>query len=586
MKKLLKYLKPYTKECIISPLFKFLEAIFDLLVPIVVKLIIDEGIGRGEGMSLIPGVTGHQLIWILVGVLVLFAIVGLSCALVAQYFAARAAVGASTDLRRDLFAHIQHISYSETDRIGTSTLITRLTGDVNQIQSGINFTLRLLLRSPIIVLGAAIMAFTVDPSSAWVFAVVIPVLAVIIFAIMLRNVPHYKAVQKNLDRVTALTRENLYGVRVIRAFCKEEDEVERFREANEAHNRMQNLVGRISALMNPLTLVVVNGGVIALLLLGADFVHFGSMTTGDVVAMTNYMSQILVELIKFATTVFTVNKALASGDRVQAVFEIPAGMEGRKDSNTDPADRTAVRFSHVSLTYNKGAEETLTDIDFAIDPGTTVGIIGSTGSGKTSLINLIPRFYDVTSGCVRVMGRDVRSYETDELRDRVALVPQKAVLVSGTVRSNLLWGNKHASDEELWQALEAAQAKEFVEKLPEGLDAPVAVGGKNLSGGQRQRLTIARALVKKADILILDDASSALDYATDAALRASLKALPTHPTVFLISQRTSSIRHADVILVMEDGALVGMGRHDELLENCEVYREIHHSQYQKGGDAQ
>ncbi len=586
MKQLLKYLKPYTKECIISPLFKFLEAIFDLLVPIVVKLIIDEGIGRGAEISFIPGVTGHQLIWILAGVLVVFAIVGLSCSLVAQYFAARAAVGFSTDLRRDLFAHIQHISYSETDRIGTSTLITRLTGDVNQIQSGINFTLRLLLRSPIIVLGAAIMAFTVDPSSAWVFAVVIPVLAVIIFAIMLRNVPHYKAVQKNLDRVTALTRENLYGVRVIRAFCKEEDEVERFREANDAHNKMQNLVGRISALMNPLTLVVVNSGVIALLLLGADFVQFGSMTTGDVVAMTNYMAQILVELIKFATTIFTVNKALASGDRVQAVFEIPAGMEIQRENDANDSDRSAVRFLHVSLTYNKGAEETLTDIDFAIDPGTTVGIIGSTGSGKTSLINLIPRFYDVTSGCVRVMGRDVRSYETDELRDRVALVPQKAVLVSGTIRSNLLWGNKEATDEALWQALEAAQAKDFVEKLPEGLDAPVAVGGKNLSGGQRQRLTIARALVKKADILILDDSSSALDYATDAALRASLKALPTHPTVFLISQRTSSIRHADIILVMEDGVLVGMGRHDELLEHCEVYREIHESQYQKGGDAQ
>lgn len=586
MKQLLKYLKPYTKECIISPLFKFLEAIFDLLVPIVVKLIIDEGIGRGAEISFIPGVTGHQLIWILAGVLVVFAIVGLSCSLVAQYFAARAAVGFSTDLRRDLFAHIQHISYSETDRIGTSTLITRLTGDVNQIQSGINFTLRLLLRSPIIVLGAAIMAFTVDPSSAWVFAVVIPVLAVIIFAIMLRNVPHYKAVQKNLDRVTALTRENLYGVRVIRAFCKEEDEVERFREANDAHNKMQNLVGRISALMNPLTLVVVNSGVIALLLLGADFVQFGSMTTGDVVAMTNYMAQILVELIKFATTIFTVNKALASGDRVQAVFEIPAGMEIQRENDANDSDRSAVRFLHVSLTYNKGAEETLTDIDFAIDPGTTVGIIGSTGSGKTSLINLIPRFYDVTSGCVRVMGRDVRSYETDELRDRVALVPQKAVLVSGTIRSNLLWGNKEATDEALWQALEAAQAKDFVEKLPEGLDAPVAIGGKNLSGGQRQRLTIARALVKKADILILDDSSSALDYATDAALRASLKALPTHPTVFLISQRTSSIRHADVILVMEDGVLVGMGRHDELLEHCEVYREIHESQYQKGGDAQ
>ncbi len=586
MKKLLKYLKPYTKECIISPLFKFLEAIFDLLVPIVVKWIIDEGIGRGEEMSMLPGVTGHQLIWILAGVLVVFAIVGLSCSLVAQYFAARAAVGCATDLRRDLFAHIQHINYSETDRIGTSTLITRLTGDVNQIQSGINFTLRLLLRSPIIVFGAAIMAFTVDPASAVVFAVVIPLLAIIIFAIMLRNVPHYKAVQKNLDRVTTLTRENLYGVRVIRAFCKEENEIERFHEANETHNKMQNAVGRISALMNPLTLVVVNGGVIALLLLGGEFVQVGSMSTGDVVAMTNYMAQILVELVKFATTVFTVNKALASGDRVQAVFEIPSGMKIQKENNAEAFDRSAVRFSHVSLTYNQGAEKTLSDIDFSVDPGTTVGIIGSTGSGKTSLIHLIPRFYDVTEGCVRVMGRDVRCYDTDDLRDRVALVPQKAVLFSGTVRSNLLWGNKNATDAQLWQALSDAQAKDFVSALPEGLDAPVSVGGKNFSGGQRQRLTIARALVKKADILILDDSSSALDYATDAALRASLKALPHRPTVFLISQRTSSIRHADIILVMEDGEIVGMGRHEALLETCEVYREIHNSQYQKGGDVQ
>ena len=575
MKRMLKYLKPYTKECIISPLFKLLEAVFDLLVPLVVKTIIDDGIATGD----------RTVIGTCFGILVAFAAVGLTCSLIAQYFAARAAVGVSTDLRRDLFAHISKFSYAQTDRVGTSTLITRLTGDVNQVQSAVNFTLRLLLRSPIIVFGAAAMAFAVDARGAWVFAVVIPVLAVIVFSIMLKTTPIYKQVQKNLDGVTGVVRENLLGVRVLRAFRKEDDEVARFSSANEEHNRMQNFAGRISALMNPLTLVVVNAGVIVLLASGAKFVEIGTMSQGDVVAMTNYMAQILIELVKFAMTIFTVNKALASADRVQAIFDTPVGMETLDDVNTYGSANDAVRFENVSLTYAGDSEETLSDISFTAPRGATVGIIGSTGSGKTSLINLIPRFYEATEGRVLINGRDVRSFDVNALRDSIAVVPQKAVLFSGTVRSNLSWGKNNATEEEMWQALERAQAKEFVMQK-NGLDEPVSAGGKNFSGGQRQRLTIARALVRGAEILILDDSSSALDYATDAALRASLCTLPNSPTVFIISQRTSSIRHADLILVMEDGKLVDQGRHEELLARCEVYREIHESQFKKGGAAE
>ena len=573
MKRLLKYLKPYTKECIISPLFKLLEAIFDLLVPLVVKTIIDDGIAAGD-----KGVISSCF-----GILVAFAAVGLSCTLVAQYFAARAAVGVSTDLRRDLFAHIQKFSYAQTDSVGTSTLITRLTGDVNQVQSAVNFTLRLLLRSPIIVLGAAAMAFAVDVRGAWVFAVIIPLLAVIVFSIMLKTTPLYKKVQKNLDGVTSVVRENLLGVRVLRAFRKEETEVARFSKANEEHNRVQNFAGRISALMNPLTLVVVNAGVIVLLASGAKFVEIGNMSQGDVVALTNYMAQILIELVKFAMTVFTVTKALASADRVQAIFDTPVGMETLDDVKAYGNKGDAVRFENVSLTYEGDAEETLSGINFTAPCGATVGIIGSTGSGKTSLINLIPRFYEATEGRVLVNGRDVKSLDIDALRDSIAVVPQKAVLFSGTVRSNLSWGKPNATDDEMWQALERAQAKEFVMQK-NGLDEPVSAGGKNFSGGQRQRLTIARALVRNAEILILDDSSSALDYATDAALRAALHTIPNAPTVFIISQRTSSIRHADLILVMEDGQLVDKGRHDELLARCAVYREIHDSQFKKGGE--
>ena len=573
VKKLLKYLKPYTKECIISPLFKFLEAVFDLLVPLVVKTIIDNGIATGN----------KTVIGTCFGVLVAFAAVGLTCSLIAQYFAARAAVGVSTDLRRDLFAHISKFSYAQTDSVGTSTLITRLTGDVNQVQAAVNFTLRLLLRSPIIVLGAAAMAFAVDVKGAWVFAVVIPVLAVIVFSIMLKTTPIYKQVQKNLDGVTGVVRENLLGVRVLRAFRKEESEIARFSQVNGEHNRVQNFAGRISALMNPLTLVVVNAGVIVLLASGAKFVEVGIMSQGDVVALTNYMAQILIELVKFAMTVFTVNKALASADRVQAIFDTPVGMEMLNDVNTYGGANDSVRFENVSLTYAGDSEETLSNISFTAPRSATVGIIGSTGSGKTSLVNLIPRFYEATEGRVLINGRDVRSLDVNTLRDSIAVVPQKAVLFSGTVRSNLSWGKNDATEEEMWQALERAQAKEFIMQK-NGLDEPVSAGGKNFSGGQRQRLTIARALVRGAEILILDDSSSALDYATDAALRAALRTLPNSPTVFIISQRTSSIRHADLILVMEDGKLVDQGKHEELLARCEVYREIHESQFKKGGE--
>ncbi|MBQ2249180.1 MAG: ABC transporter ATP-binding protein [Clostridia bacterium] len=572
MKKLLKYLRPYRKETVISPLFKLLEAIFDLLVPLVVKRIIDVGIANADK----PYVLAMCL------VLVGFALVGLGCSLVAQYYAARAAVGFSTHLRRDLFAHIQRFSYTDTDRIGTATLITRMTADVNQVQSGVNLTLRLLLRSPIIVLGALVMALAVHPGSAWIFLLIIPLLAVVIFSIMLKSIPLYRGVQSNLDRVTALTRENLTGARVLRAFRKEDEEIARFGEANDAHNRIQNRVGRISALMNPLTLVLVNLGVILILQSGAHTVYEGGMTQGDVVALTNYMAQILVELIKLANTVFTVNKALASARRISDVLDAPISMSAPETGETPTEDGDEVlSFRNVSMRYTGSGEPSLSGITFSARRGETVGIIGSTGSGKSTLANLIPRFYDPAEGEVYVLGQDVRAYSLPDLRDRIAIVPQKATLFSGTVRSNLLWGNQKATDKELWEALERAQAKSFVEEKEGGLDAPVSQNGKNLSGGQRQRLTIARALVRRAPILILDDSSSALDYATDAALRHALRTLPDSPTVLLISQRTSSIRHADKILVLEDGECVGMGTHDELLTTCEVYREIHESQYRR-----
>ncbi len=575
MKKLLVYLSPYKKETVISPLFKLLEAIFDLLVPIVVKLIIDVGIENKD----------KPYIWGMCGILVLFALVGLTCSFIAQYFAAKAAVGFSTGLRRDLFSRIQKFSYSQTDNIGTSTLITRMTTDVNQVQSAVNLFLRLFLRSPIIVLGAMIMAFTVSPRNAWIFVVIIPLLSLVVFSIMIKSIPLYKKVQKNLDRVTSVTRENLAGVRVIRAFRKEEDELARFEKANNEHHHIQNFVGKISALMNPLTLILVNLGVILILLFGAKDVDTGNLTMGEVVALTNYMAQILVELVKFANTIFTINKALACANRIEDILETPVDVEivtsNREDSV--PSD-SAVCFSHVGLNYTQEADPSLSEISFSVPKGATVGIIGSTGSGKTSLVNLIPRFYDATEGRVFVNGADVRSYPTEELRQRIAMVPQKSVLFRGTVRSNLLWGNENATEEELWEALEAAQAKEFILEKDGALDAPVAQNGRNFSGGQRQRLTIARALVRKAEILILDDSSSALDYATDAALRKAIKSLSYDPTVFLISQRTSSIQHADMIVVLEDGAVAGIGKHEALLEDCRVYREIYDSQFRKGGE--
>lgn len=578
MKKLLPYLSPYKKECIISPLFKLLEAGFDLLVPFVVKNMIDEGIRLGIVED------DRSLIWMSCGLLVMLALVGLACSFTAQFFAAKAAVGFSSDLRSALFSHIQGFTYEQTDKIGTSTLITRLTADINQIQSGVNLTLRLLLRSPIIVFGSMLMAFVVSPKNAWIFVIVIPLLAVIVFAVMMACVPLYKRVQQNLDRVTTVTRENLNGVRVIRAFRKESEEIDRFNAANTDHNYIQNHVGKISALLNPITLLVVNGGLIVLLLTGAIRVEDGGMTKGELFALTNYLSQILVELVKFANTIISLNKALACASRVEAVLDSPTGMEIKEPTNVNGSSAYAIELRDAELTYAGNAEPSLSGIYLCVEHGKTVGIIGSTGSGKTSLINLIARFYDVTDGSVLIDGKDVREMDPNRLHERIAIVPQKSVLFQGTVRSNLLWGNENASDEELWAALDAAQAKEFVAAKQGGLDAPVEAGGRNFSGGQRQRLAIARALVRGADILILDDTSSALDYATDAALRRAIRALPNHPAVLIVSQRTASIRHADQILVLEDGESVGLGTHDELLISCPVYKEIHESQFQKGGE--
>lgn len=572
MKKLLRYLKPYTKESLIAPLFKLLEACFDLLVPLIVRRIMNNAIPAEDTSAIVRSC----------GVLVFCAVVGLTCTLIAQYFAARAAVGLGTDLRRDLFKKIQGYSYGQTDRDGTSTLITRMTADVNQVQTAVNHVLRLLLRSPIIVLGSALFAFLVDPRGAIPFTVVIPLLAVVVFSIMLGGVPLYRKVQKGLDRVTALTRENLTGVRVIRAFRRESDETDRFDRANRLQTAMQNTVGKLSALMNPLAMLIVNGGIIALLYSGAIKVDGGSMTKGDVYALTNYMSQILVELVKLANTVIVFNKGLACAARIGAVLDEETGASVDPSLPTPAsAAGTAVSFDRVNLTYSEGADPSLTDISFSATPGETVGIIGSTGSGKTSVVNLIARFYDATDGVVSVNGVNVKARDPEPLRAEIGIVPQRAVLFHGTVRSNLLWGSADATDDELWQALETAQAKDFVAQKEGGLDAPVAQNGKNFSGGQRQRLTIARALVRKPRILILDDSSSALDYATDAALRGAIRRLDYRPTVFLISQRTASIAHADKILVLDDGKQVGLGKHEELLRTCPVYREIYESQYKK-----
>ena len=569
MKKLLVYLKGYEKETVLAPLFKMLEALFELFVPLVMAAVIDVGIG------------GHDRGYVIRMCLVLIAlgVIGLACSITAQYFAAKAATGFSTVLRRELFAHIQSLSYTEMDNLGTSTLITRMTSDINQVQSGVNLVLRLFLRSPFIVFGAMVMAFTVDVKAAVIFVVAIPMLSVVVFGIMIWTMPLYRRVQGALDKVLGLTRENLTGVRVIRAFCLEEQEQTHFREKNERLTDMQKFVGKISGLMNPLTYIIVNGAVVVLLYTGAIRVDQGIITTGAVVALVNYMNQILVELVKLANLIINITKSVACGNRIQSVLEIPSSMKNGSDTNLARADE--VVFDHVGLTYAQAGTESLTDIDFSAKAGQTIGIIGGTGSGKSSLVNLIPRFYDATAGAVKINGKNVKDFDLETLRKMVGIVPQKAVLFKGTIEDNLRWGKKDATEEELWEALETAQAAEFVRERADGLQAKIDQGGKNLSGGQRQRLTIARALVGHPGILILDDSASALDFATDAALRKALREMKGNPIVFIVSQRTSSIRHADQIIVLDDGMVAGIGTHQELLENCPVYQEIHYSQFDR-----
>ena len=572
MKKLLIYMKDYKKESVLGPLFKLLEASFELFIPLVVASMIDKGIPAGD----------KGYIWRMCLVMAALGLIGLVCAVTAQYFAARAAVGFATRLRHGLFAHIQSLSFSQMDREGTATLITRMTSDINQVQSGVNLVLRLFLRSPFIVFGAMVMAFTVDVKAALIFVVVIPVLSVIVFGIMLISIPLFKKVQGGLDRVLGITRENLTGVRVIRAFGEEEGEIQKFDRETDALKRMQMVAAQISALMNPLTYVVINGGLVALIYVGALRVEAGILSQGQVVALVNYMSQILVELVKLANLIITVTKAVACGNRIQSVFEIPAGMESPENGSAKEITQTGtVEFDHVCLRYHKGGEQALTDIHFKANCGDTIGVIGGTGSGKSSLVHLIPRFYDVEKGSVKVDGQDVREIPLEVLRGKIGIVMQKAVLFQGTIRENLLWGNENATDEELWEALRTAQAEEFVLQKEKGLDEKIEQEGRNLSGGQKQRLSIARALVKKPEILILDDSASALDYATDAALRKSIRSMPGKTTVFIVSQRASSLLHADQIIVLDDGEAAGMGTHDELLAGCEVYREIYYSQFEK-----
>lgn len=577
MKHLYPYLRRFRKESILAPLFKMLEATFDLLVPMVVADIIKVGIAGGD----------TTYIWTRCGLLVLMALIGLICSFTAQYFAARAAIGTSTGLRHELMAHIQSLSFSELDTLGVSTLITRMTSDVNQVQNGLNMFLRLFLRSPFIVAGAMIAAFTIDTQIALIFLAAIPVLAVIVFGIMRITSPMYKTVQSRLDAVTGATRENLSGVRVVRAFGREDAEEENFVQQNGSLNAMQLKVGRIAALMNPLTYVVVNLGIIGILYFGANKIGSGALLSGDVVALVNYMSQILVELVKLANLVVLLTRAIASMGRVSQVLDTPSTMAfPEKPVSADAASDVAVAFEHVSLRYQGAGAESLSDVTFTAKKGQTIGVIGGTGSGKTTLVSLIPRFYDATKGQVTLLGQPITAYSKAELNRHVAVVMQKAQLFKGTIRSNLLWGNENATDEELWHALSIAQSEDFVRQKPGKLDDPVEQGGRNLSGGQRQRLTIARALVGHPDILILDDSASALDYATDAALRKALRTLPAETTLFIVSQRTSSLRHADQIIVLDDGHVVGIGTHDALMQTCEVYREIHESQFRKGSDVQ
>ena len=581
MKKLLVYLKDYKKESVLGPLFKLLEATFELIVPLVMAAIIDTGVATGD----------KSYIMKMCMVLVLLAVIGLTCSITAQYFAAKAAVGFATKLRHALFAHIESLSFTEMDTVGTATLITRMTSDVNQVQNGVNLVLRLFLRSPFIVFGAMVMAFTIDVKAALVFVVTIPLLSIIVFGIMLISIPLYKKVQSALDKVLGITRENLTGSRVIRAFNKEDDETVHFNENNDLLTRAQIYVGKISALMNPLTYVIINGAIVVLVWTGAVRVDNGYITQGEVVALINYMSQILVELVKLANLIININKSIACGNRIQSIFEMQPSItdgSGQKVDKvqTDTADRSeeaeyAVEFSHVGLTYAGAGDESLTDIDFKVKKGETIGIIGGTGSGKSSVVNLIPRFYDVTSGFIKVDGKDIKDYPLEELRGKIGTVLQKAVLFHGTIRENLKWGNPDATEEDLNRAITVAQAKEFVDNKEGRLDFEIEQGGKNLSGGQRQRLTIARAVVKKPEILILDDSASALDFATDAALRKAIREMEGETTVFIVSQRAASIQHADRIVVLDDGKIVGLGTSEELLESCEVYQEIYNSQFKK-----
>ena len=602
MWKLLKYMKAYKKEAVCAPLFKLLEALFELFVPLVMAKIIDIGIAQGDR----PYIVRMCLLMAALG------LIGLVCSITAQYFSAKAAVGFAARLRHELFAHIQSLSFSEMDVHGTSTLITRMTSDINQVQSGTNLFLRLFMRSPFIVFGAMIMAFTIDVKAALIFVVVIPILCVIVFGIMLASIPLYKKVQERLDNVTGMTRENLQGVRVIRAFRQEKKEIETFDAGNEALVKIQMFSGRISALMNPLTYIVINGGLVVLLYTGAVRVDGGIITQGAVVALVNYMSQILVELVKLANLIINVTKAIACGNRIQNVMELkpgivsgtagsveagaeraakPEGADGKIDiqkqtvstekSVSEHAQMPKVEFSHVSFRYKNAGADSLTDISFRVEKGQTIGIIGDTGSGKSSLVSLIPRFYDVREGCVKVDGTDVRDYALQQLRGKVGIVLQKAVLFAGTIRENLLWGNENATEEELKEAIHAAQADEVVFDGKGGLDAVVEQEGRNFSGGQKQRLTIARALVRHPEILILDDSASALDFATDAKLRKAIRELSGEMTVFIVSQRASTIQYADQILVLDDGEIAGCGTHEELLEHCSVYQETYYSQFPK-----
>ena len=580
MKTLLAYLKDYKKESILAPLFKMLEASFELFVPLVMAAIIDVGIANQDKPYIVK----------MCFVLIALGIIGLVCSITAQYFAAKAATGVGTGIRHGLFEHIQKFTFTEMDQLGTSTLITRMTSDINQIQSGVNLVLRLFLRSPFIVFGAMIMAFTVDVKAALVFVVTIPLLSLIVFGIMLVTMPMYKKVQADLDQVLLATRENLTGARVIRAFNKEEDETKRFENANQILTDAQKYVGRISGMMNPLTYIIVNGAIIALIYVGAVRVDIGDLTQGQVVALINYMSQILVELVKLANLIISVTKAAACLNRVESVLAVKPDMnEGdvRWKSNSSEADRDlknkipVVEFSHVSLTYKGTSDTSLSDINFCAKKGQTIGIIGGTGSGKSSLVNLIPRFYDATDGTVKINGRDIKEYQTENLREHIGVVLQKAVLFKGSIADNLCWGKEDATEQEMYEALDISQAREFVDTKQGGLEFQIEQGGRNLSGGQKQRMTIARALVRKPEILILDDSASALDFATDAALRKSIKEMKNQPTVFIVSQRAASIQHADQIIVLDDGAMAGIGTHEELLKDCPIYQEIYYSQFPK-----